>query len=68
MLFSSSLFLFKLGLAPQIQDLYGKAKFTGKFVHMDKIQWLVLAFWSGVLPMKISFAVTQIKINVFAFR
>ena len=33
-LLSPSLFLFKLGLAPQIQDLYGKAKFTGKFVHV----------------------------------
>lgn len=27
---SSSLYLFKLGLAPQIQDLYGKVDFTGK--------------------------------------
>lgn len=26
-----SLYLFKLGLAPQIQDLYGKVDFTGKF-------------------------------------
>jgi hypothetical protein len=26
----SSLYLFKLGLAPQIQDLYGKVDFTGK--------------------------------------
>lgn len=25
-----SLFLFRLGLAPQIHDLYGKVKFTGK--------------------------------------
>lgn len=25
-----SLYLFKLGLAPQIQDLYGKVDFTGK--------------------------------------
>lgn len=30
MLVSSSLYLFKLGLAPQIQDLYGKVDFTGK--------------------------------------
>lgn len=29
-LLSSSLYLFKLGLAPQIQDLYGKVDFTGK--------------------------------------
>lgn len=27
---SFSLFLFKLGLAPQIQDLYGKVDFTGR--------------------------------------
>lgn len=27
-----SLYLFKLGLAPQIQDLYGKVDFTGKSV------------------------------------
>lgn len=27
---SSSLYLFKLGLAPQIQDLYGKVNFTGE--------------------------------------
>lgn len=27
---SCSLYLFKLGLAPQIQDLYGKVDFTGK--------------------------------------
>ena len=27
-----SLYLFKLGLAPQIQDLYGKVDFTGKCV------------------------------------
>ena len=27
---SSSLYLFKLGLAPQIQDLNGKVDFTGK--------------------------------------
>ena len=26
-----SLYLFKLGLAPQIQDLYGKAQFTGQW-------------------------------------
>ena len=28
-----SLYLFKLGLAPQIQDLYGKVDFTGKTEH-----------------------------------
>lgn len=28
--FFPSLFLFRLGLAPQIHDLYGKVKFTGK--------------------------------------
>lgn len=28
--FPPSLFLFRLGLAPQIHDLYGKVKFTGK--------------------------------------
>ena len=27
-IFSSSLYLFKLGKAPQIQDLYGKIQFT----------------------------------------
>ena len=26
-----SLYMFKLGLAPQIQDLYGKVQFTGEF-------------------------------------
>lgn len=26
---SFSLYLFKLGIAPQIQDLYGKVEFTG---------------------------------------
>lgn len=30
LIFFSSLYLFKLGLAPQIQDLYGKVDFTGK--------------------------------------
>lgn len=30
LLLFSSLYLFKLGLAPQIQDLYGKVDFTGK--------------------------------------
>ena len=25
-----SLYLFKLGMAPQIEDLYGKVKFTGR--------------------------------------
>lgn len=29
-----SLYLFKLGLAPQIQDLYGKVDFTGKSEHL----------------------------------
>ncbi len=29
-----SLYLFKLGRAPQIQDLYGKIKFTGIFLHI----------------------------------
>lgn len=28
--FPPSLFLFRLGLAPQIHDLYGKVTFTGK--------------------------------------
>lgn len=28
--FLPSLFLFRLGLAPQIHDLYGRVKFTGK--------------------------------------
>lgn len=30
-----SLYLFKLGLAPQIQDLYGKVDFTGKSVSVN---------------------------------
>ena len=37
-------------------------------VYCQNSVWLVLAFCLGVLPMKISFAVIQIKINVFAFR
>lgn len=32
---SFSLYLFKLGLAPQIQDLYGKVDFTGTVPHGD---------------------------------
>lgn len=30
LVFFFSLYLFKLGLAPQIQDLYGKVDFTGE--------------------------------------
>lgn len=33
---SSSLYLFKLGLAPQIQDLYGKVDFTGKRLQVGR--------------------------------
>ena len=34
-----SLYLFKLGLAPQIQDLYGKVDFTGKSVNTSLCIW-----------------------------
>lgn len=38
----SSLYLFKLGLAPQIQDLYGKVDFTGKGSHKRQEKYLIV--------------------------
>lgn len=34
----TSLYCFKLGIAPQIEDLYGKVQFTGnvRIIHHDK--------------------------------
>lgn len=39
-----SLYLFKLGLAPQIQDLYGKVDFTGKAKHKPASALLISHF------------------------
>lgn len=39
-----SLYLFKLGLAPQIQDLYGKVDFTGKARHKPASVFLTFHF------------------------
>lgn len=41
-----SLYLFKLGLAPQIQDLYGKVDFTGKPKHKSASVLLVFPIHS----------------------
>lgn len=34
---SFSLYLYKLGIAPQIQDLLGKVAFTGKYWFLKNI-------------------------------
>lgn len=46
LIFFSSLYLFKLGLAPQIQDLYGKVDFTGKKKKKPKRGDVCAAFMS----------------------
>lgn len=40
-LFSCSLYLFRQGLAPQIHDLCGKVKFTGRSLHFHYITFWV---------------------------
>lgn len=48
---SHSLYLFKLGLAPQIQDLYGKVDFTGKSESKSvHLVFLFLSLFNPVVP------------------
>lgn len=52
-----SLYCFKLGIAPQIEDLYGKVQFTGNvhIVHHDKSPFDHHKCWSQRITMVLTF-------------